>query len=267
MLIVGLTSSAVPVTAQDQTGGARSFDFRDTALGAGPLSRAAIREAVRLGAEDLTTSFVDADGGKSGKSDWSRVLRLGGKEIILTVHGSPPGKRYVVRGTVDESGLTVLNLTDPAIPAAVKDALADTGASHPDYFDKVRRGVTLQLNRHVRLAPDGVFLDGRRVGELSQLVEPVVRNSVAEISVMHSAARRGMAWGALIGGAIGLAVVVSSCGTDWSQETTSCTNLTGLWLFVGPIYGTGIGGLYGATFRISSVVYRAPGTDSLPRTP
>src|SRR5438067_216274 len=40
---------------------------------------------------------------------WSRVGQLAlGSEIIVTVKGSPPARRYFISG--DESGLTVLNL-------------------------------------------------------------------------------------------------------------------------------------------------------------
>ena len=44
---------------------------------------------------------------------WSRVGQLPlGSEIIVTVKGSPPARRYFISG--DESGLTVLNLAQAA---------------------------------------------------------------------------------------------------------------------------------------------------------
>ena len=255
-----IVCSALPVTTQAQVEAPGLSEFRSPALMAGPLALAMTREALRLAAEDLTPSAVDGvrQGGKSGRSDWSRVRRLGGEEIILTVHGSPPGKRYVVRDTVDEFGLTVLNLTDPAIPAAVTNVLADAAWWHADYFAKAQQGGSYRLNKHVRLAAGGVFEDDRRMVELEQVVERVARNSVAEISLVHRATKRGMAWGALIGGAAGVAIVMGQCGTHWNQETSSCGNLTGLWLVLGPGMGIGIGSGLGATSKISTVVYRAP---------
>ena len=132
-LILALMTSALPVTAQEQTG---------------PLTRAAVREAVRLGAEDLTPLALDGvrHGGKSPPhSDWSRVRGLEGEEIILTIHGSHPGKRYVVRRFVDEFGLKVLNLTDPAIPAAAASVLADAAWWHADSFSKAQQGGSIRL--------------------------------------------------------------------------------------------------------------------------
>jgi len=259
-LILALMTSALMVTTQAQVKGPGVFELRGSAPMAGPLARAMTREAVRLAAEDLTPSAVDGvrQGGKSRCSDWSRVRGLEGEEIILTVYGSLPGKRYVVRATVDEFGLTVLNLTDPAIPAAATNVLADAAWWHADYFGKAQKGGSFRLNKHVRLAAGGVFVDDRKVVELEQVVEPVARNSVAEISLVHTAIKRGIGWGALIGGVTGLAIVMGQCGTHWNQETSSCGNLTGLWLFLGPGMGIGIGSGIGATFKISTVVYRAP---------
>ena len=167
-LAVSLVASALPVTAQEQEQTERpgSFDLRGPAPTARPLARAMSREAVRLAAEGLTPSAADTVQHRDGPADaWLRVRALEpGTEITLTVTGSPPGKRSVVR--TDESGLTVLNVTDPAIPAAVAGMLIVTTQDHPDYFGEAQQGGTFRLNRRVRLAPDGVFLDDRRVVEL-----------------------------------------------------------------------------------------------------
>jgi hypothetical protein len=189
--------------------------------------------AFRLSTEDLTPSLVNAGVGKAGRSDWSRVRRLGGEEIVLTVYGSPPGNRQVVRGTVDEFGLTVLNLTGP-IPTTVRNKLSDDAGSHPEYFVRAQRGDTVRVNKHVRLAPDGVFLDGRRVAELQQVIQRVARDSVAEISHVHGTTGRGMAWGALIGLGAGAAIIAGQCGANWS-ESSGCGNLEGIWLFWGTL--------------------------------
>ena len=57
------------------------------------------------------------------------------------------------------------------------------------------------------------------------------------------------------GAGLGLAVTFSACGTHWSQETASCTNMTPMMVLVGPSYGALIGAAVGATFKTSSVVY------------
>jgi hypothetical protein len=218
------------------------------------------REAVRLAAEDRTPSAPDAVQHHGGPADtWLRVRALEpGIEIILTVCGSPPGKRYVV--SADESRLTVLNVTDPAIPPAVAGVLIDTTWDHPDDFGKAQRGGTFRLNRHVRLAPDGVFMDDRRVVELGQVVEQVERGDVAEISEVARATRRGVKWGSLIGtGAgltIGLLIQIPYC------RQHSCDSqgglITPLITMLSAGIGTGLGALIGAGYRTRDVIYRAP---------
>jgi len=186
---------------------------------------------------------------------------------MLTVYGAPPGKRYVVRGTVNDAGLTVLDLTEPQIPGDARDAMADLATEHADLLRLARLGRTVELNRRVRIAGGGVFLDDRRVIELEQVVQDVTRSSVAEITRVRRATGRGMAWGTLTGAGLGLALVMGSCGTDWNQETASCGNLSGALPFLGAFWGSAIGGVVGATSRTSTVVYRRPETESMRPSP
>jgi hypothetical protein len=263
LIVCLVVASALPVTTQAQVEGPGVFDLRGPAPVAGPLARAMTREAVRLAAtaREPTTSVTEdvQQGGKSGRSDWSRGGTLEpGTEIILAVCGSPPGKRYVV--SADESRLAVLNVTDPAIPHAVAGVLIDTTWDHPDDFGKAQQGGTFRLNRHVRLAPDGVFLDDRRVVELGQVVEQVERDGVAEVSELGRATRRGVKWGSLIGtGAgltIGLLIQIPYC------RQHSCDSqgglITPLITMLSAGIGTGLGALIGAGYRTQDVIYRAP---------
>jgi hypothetical protein len=262
ILTVCLVASALPVMTQAQVEGPGAFDLRGPASMDGPLARAMTREAVRLAATAREPTSVAEDvqqGGKSGRSDWSRVRALEpGIGIVLTVCGFPPGKRHVVNA--DESRLTVLNVTDPAIPPAVASVLIDTTWNHPDYFGKAQQGGTFRLNRHVRLAPDGVFMDDRRVVELGQVVEQVERDGVAEVSELGRATRRGLKWGSLIGtGAgltIGLLIQIPYC------RQHSCDSqgglITPLITMLSAGIGTGLGALIGAGYRTRDVIYRAP---------
>jgi hypothetical protein len=190
------------------------------------------------------------------ESDWSRVAGL---ERISTIRITLKGGRPVNRDFVmaDESELVSLHLTDSTLPRQVRRALRNLALDRPIDLFKVSHGQSL-IEGRVRLGPDGVFLDGRKIVALEQAVERAARNDIAEISWVHRATPRGFGWGALIGAGIGLAVTFAACGTNWSQETSSCSNLTPILVFVGPLYGTLIGGAVGAGSKISTVVYRAP---------
>lgn len=256
-LIAALVASAVPVAGQGQ---------RDNTP-AGPIQRAATRAAFRLATDVSSPPASDAGRKERRQADWSHVRGVEGAEVMLTVYGAPPGKRYVVRGTVNDAGLTVLNLTEPQISGHVRNAMADLATKRPDYLRLARLGRTVELNRRVRLASGGVFLDDRRVIELEQVVQDVTRISVAEIVRVHSATSQGMGWGALAGVSLGLAAVLGSCGFDWNHETDSCGNLSGALPFFGAFWGFAIGGVVGANSRTSTVIYRGPETESMRPSP
>ncbi len=110
-LILVLTTSALPVPAQEQTETPRAFDLRGSVNGTGPLARAATREAVRLAAAREPLSLgIEAvrQGGAPAASAWSRVRQLGpGTGIIVTVKNALPVHGQFL--AADESELTVLN--------------------------------------------------------------------------------------------------------------------------------------------------------------
>jgi hypothetical protein len=259
-LIVCLLASAFPVAAQE-TETLVSFGVPSPASPrtTGPLARAITREAVRLVAEP-SASAVEAiqQGGKSAASDWSRVRRLapGTEIIIVTVKGSPSGRRFFVAG--DESGLTVLNVDDSALPAAVTGVLRDTAADHPEYFVSVQKGGTFLLDKNVRVAPDGVFVADRKVADLQHVVETSARNEVVEIKTRQKG--RGV-WGHLgplggyfVGGMSGGYVAGFAC------LKAHCHSDTGPFL-VGMLVGGIAGGVYGfhaANRETENVIYRAP---------
>lgn len=96
-LIVCLVGSTVPAAAQ-------------APVAADPIARSITREAAR---------FAAAQQNQSADAEWSRVRGLApGTEVIVTVHGSPPGTRYVV--LADTSDLTVLNVADSTLPVAAR---------------------------------------------------------------------------------------------------------------------------------------------------
>jgi hypothetical protein len=220
------------------------------------LTRAVSQEVVRRAAADLAPAARRTQ--VSGAADaWRRVKALDpGSEVIVTVQGSPPVRRHPLRA--DDSDLTLLNVIDPAMSDATRRALVEAAADDPDVFRTVQQGGSAQLNSRVRLAAGGLFVDEQNVLDLGHVIEQVDRKRVAEIRVVSRAAKRGVLWGAVVGGAAAVGFMMASCGTNWNTETSSCGNLHGIVLFVGPGVGSGIGSAIGAAFKVSRVVYRAP---------
>jgi hypothetical protein len=234
-----LVTSTLPVAAQ-----------APMALTPGPIARSIAREAVRLA--------VDSRAG-SADVEWSRVRKLAsGTEIVVTLEGSQPGERYVVRA--DESDLTVLKVVDPPLPAAAKDVLRGVASNHPEYFSAAQQGGTFVLEKSVRLRADGVFVGDRKVADLGQVVENIARNDVAEIKTRqkgrgvwgHLGPLGGYVAGAMSGGFVAGFACQAAVGRDRCD--------TGAFL-TGALLGGIAGGIYGfraANRETEHLIYRAP---------
>jgi hypothetical protein len=188
--------------------------------------------------------------------DWSRVAAIehGATIRVVVKSGQAVTRNFVI---ADESAMIALNLTEPRLPWPVRRTLLAWSSDRPHALLLASRGQALSDGR-VRLGPDGVFLDGRKIAELDLVLEPFARDRIAEVSRFRPATGRGFAWGAVLGAGVGLGVTFAACGTNWNQETRSCSNLTAMWVILGPALGTLIGGAVGAGTAVPTVVYKAP---------
>jgi hypothetical protein len=137
-LIVSLAGSALPVAAQ----------HRIASTGR-PIAAAITRLAVRLAADPQSDT---AD------PNWWRVRTIvPGDEIIVTLKGAPPAKRYFVEA--DGSNLTILNLTDPALASAATRRLRNVASNHPAYFT-AKQIAFVDVDTEIRVGPDGGVCSG-----------------------------------------------------------------------------------------------------------
>jgi hypothetical protein len=238
-LVLCLVTSTLSVGAQDRMESAP-----------GPIARAVAWEAVQL-TGDRQAASTDIE--------WSRVRKLApGSEIILTIKGSPPGDRYVVRA--DGSDLTVSNVAYPGLPAAAKDVLRGVAADHPEYFLTAQRGGTIVLEKSLRLGRDGVFASDRKVADIGQVVETIARNDVADIRARRKG--RGV-WGflgplggyfvgAMSGGYVAGFACQAAAGPDRCDTGAFLTGMV-----VGGIVGGGYG-IRAANRETEDVIYHAP---------
>ncbi len=232
-----LVSSAFPVAAQD-----------GIVATPGPIARAITREAAHLAtAGEPTPSGVEAvqQGVKPTQTNWSRVSKLApGTKIVVTVKGSQPATRYLVRA--DESNLTVLNLTDPALPGTATRVLRDMASRHPEYFGAAQKRETF-VEKNVRFADDGVFVADQRVADRDRIVEFVPMAEVVEITARR---RHGSGLGAL-GGAVGISLLTwaleANASPSWGLYFTS--------LFGAPLGGAVVG-YYAFGHTLEEVIYR-----------
>ena len=164
--------------------------------------------AITQAGSRVTADRLKEPAGASANTNWywSRVRRLEpGTEIMVTANASRSGKRFVL--SADESSMTVLNLTDAALPLAVRDVLRDR-SRHPEYFTAAQRGETLLLGENVRLTGAGVFVADQKVVDLSQMVESIPRADL-EAGATVIVARTGMPTDAKVGIWVGVGVFVA----------------------------------------------------------
>lgn len=257
-LMVCLAGSALPVSAQERTE-------------AGPLARAVTRESVRLaGAGERSTSVTETiqQGGQRAGSQWPRVSKLApGTEIIVTAKRSPPAPGHAVRGLqgqgyvvqADESGLTMLNLSDATLSAAEREMLRAAASDHPEYFLAARQGGGYQFRNNVRIGPAGVFVAGRKVAENGQVVQSIARADVVQVAIRRTRTHGSVQEivQAAAGGFLLTAVAAGNGGTGPSYCTDS-PNGCPVVIAVGTIAGGALGYLFGRRETVieHAIVYR-----------
>ena len=238
-VLLALMTSALPVTAQER------IDRT-----AGPIGRATMRETVRLAAEPALVEAAQ-QAGESTNAEWSRVRKLKpGAEIMVTANGSQPGERYVL--FTDESGITILNLADPTLPAGVREVLRHVAERNPAHVTDAQKSGTFVLD-NVRLTSEGVFVADRKVADLGSLVDTVARADVIEIAGIRRSRNvlRGTLIGAAAGGVIGY--FAGAC-----KPNELCFQGAATLLMAG--IGAGVGALVGAGSgrQKITVIYRVP---------
>lgn len=212
--------------------------------------------AAASAAERSVESEVPDD--RSADVGWSRVRRLKpGREITLTIRGLQPASRYLL--SADESGITLLNLTDPTLPTAAARALREIATHHREYFEGAAKGGVFLVD-NLRLTSAGVFVSDRKVADLQRVVETRGRKEVAEIKTRQKG--RGV-WGHLgplggyfVGGMSGGFVAGFACQATVGRDRCD----TGAFL-TGMLAGGVAGGVYGfhaAKRETNDVIYRAP---------
>ena len=224
---------------------------------ASSLHESTLREATRLAGLSQRSS---------AGSDWSRVRRLKpGTAIVLVERNSPAqlstvqDRRHVIR--TDETSITVLNLTRVVLPPEVRGALRDLAENRPEWFLGAERGRRFAFRGGISIGPAGVFLSGRRVAELGQLIDRVSRDDVLSMTMRRKRTRGSdaqVAQGA-VGGFLLTMVGASGGGTGpnfCTEHPNGCWPVIG----IGSIAGAGLAYLTGngRTIVEDVVVYRAP---------
>jgi hypothetical protein len=233
--LVGLTLTPVLAGAQSSTS----------------IDRAIRAEAARLvtGVDRTAIAPAEARQQRAGLSAWASVASLNaGSEVVITHSGVAAGRYRLL--SVTDDGLTVLDVSSPAIPRAVASRLRSEARHRPNTFRDARGGHEIALTRHLRIGPAGVSQQGRLLFPLTLVVVDVPRADVAEVSVVRKHVGQHARRGAVIGAIIGTVVLAAG--------STSCSDCgsPGGWILAGALGGALAGLEYGTI--IGLIVPRSP---------
>jgi hypothetical protein len=96
-------------------------------------------------------------------------------EVTLRTSRSGPDRRYFIRA--DDDAITLLNVSNPTIPAGVARSLRRTIAEHPDYLP-LPDGKSIAFDARASLDASGLFVAGQQIAEYDQVVERIPRAEV-----------------------------------------------------------------------------------------
>jgi hypothetical protein len=235
-VLVGLTLTPVPAAAQSPTS----------------IDRAIRAEAARLvtGIDRTATAPAEGRQQRAGLSAWASVAGLdAGSEVVITHSGAAPARYRLL--SVTDDGLTVLDVSSPAIPDAVASRLRSEATRRPNTFRDARDGHDIALTSRLSIGPSGVSQQGRLLFPLSLVVVEVPRADVVEVSVVRKHVGRHARRGAVIGAIIGTVVLAAG-----STSCSDCGSPAG-WTLAGALGGALAGLEYGLI--IGLIVPRSPG--------
>jgi len=183
----------------------------------GIFANAIAHEAARLAREPEVREQQPAS-----SDQWSAVRGIApAAPIRITTTTGAMTRRFVI---ADEHQVILLQTDDSSVPRSVVGTLVRLAATHPDTLAGVLTGSGTALDRDLRVQHDGVFEGNRKVADLGQILQSVVRDELREIRLAPHF--RGSIAGAVGGGAaaflaampIGVALGFKQCGGSCADE-------------------------------------------------
>jgi hypothetical protein len=217
---------------------------------ASAFSPASIRRAVTA---LMQQPVIEPPQDNAAYGDWSDVRRLTpGTAIFVKTAALPDGPREIV--ATDDRVLVVLNLEGVEILREAS-GLRIGSVDRRALTAAAQGNIGIDQDQNVRLEPAGVFVAGRKVMELEQLLVTILKADVREITRQDvssggTAAVAGGVLGFFGGGALGF-LVGGLIGANVDKNSDSAF-LTGAG--IGMLAGGIAGAIFGATKAAGPVV-------------
>jgi hypothetical protein len=188
-------------------------------------------------------------------SNWSRVRTIvPGTRISVGIAGPDEVEQYFLDAT-DES-ITLLNLTNRDLPRDAHRTVIRLAAIRPALFTATRR--TEATDGHVRVNQDGVFVKGRRIVALEDIVKTIDRGDVGEISRLRRA-QPSRPHDISVPPEVVAGSVLAASGVAAACNQHHCDGAGGFMLMLGALFGPATAWrIIRDHERVPEVVYRAP---------
>jgi hypothetical protein len=150
-----------------------------------------------------------------------------------------------------------LNTADSRLPSGVQDTLREIAVTHPEYLSRASSGNPVVLERSMRIESDGVFIDGRKLASLPEILETSARRDVSRITKRQRGrgvwGHLGMLGGYFVGGMAGGFATSLACRATRGQDRCDTGAFLG-GMLIGGIAG-GAYGFHAARRETEVVVY------------
>jgi hypothetical protein len=189
-------------------------------------------------------------------SNWSRVRTMvPGTRISVGVAGPDEVEQYFLDAT--DEAITLLDLTNRDLPRDARRTVIRVAATRPGLFTATRW--TEVTDGRIRVNQDGLFVKGRRIAALEEIVRTIDRGDVGEISRLRRPPRSRSpnidVPPAVVSGSLILASTVAAAACS-----ERCSGTGGALLFLGALIGPAVAWtiIRDRHDRVTEVVYRAP---------
>jgi hypothetical protein len=122
-------------------------------------------------------------------SDWTHVRAIapGSKVIVSAIGLGGQDSQYFVSAT--DRVLTLLALENVDLPRPARRLVIKLAATHPDLFTLPQQWTEF-TDGSARANPDGVFIRGRKIADLSEITRTIDAGDVAEVARQVRVERR-----------------------------------------------------------------------------
>ena len=139
--------------------------------------------------------------------DWWRVRKLKpGRELRFMAPDATPITRYFV--SADERALTVVNVDQPRLSRKASKAIIELLSHNPGAFLRTEHGELVMNDGRVRVAPEGLFVDRKKVADRDEFIQTIARADVQQSVAIGQARPRGLSPVTKL--AIGVAVTIGT---------------------------------------------------------